>query len=604
MCSFAAEQEVPISPEDEFYFAKRRRLSTAYASGENGQREFHLYYGNKELVFDEPELFAFGEALAQIPRFTASEAMSWGNGYTWRHVSQLLNALVADEVLVRAPSEPGEPAEPERKEGTVVPLLPRTGNVEPRSWLMCEELTRELCGRALEIGYLELVVPFYRIAHASLDADGRQVGEANVFTPALRLDVPTEWRVCQYPGSRFQDQCPMNLSALKAMTRYWRPLMALIQRLRAEYLQRFPDARERMNLGHIEQLCSLILAFPTYLLMREQDRIENGALHPLLSSMFRVTDGLRLSAQALLSVPDDGTAPLPPTACRSSSEIYDYTERTLGFMSAYGVCAGPRHLVEEFLALVIDGKLKEGSAAPSFDPEVTALLDSLPRAFDYGFQGSKAYAVSSCLWCQVAVTYQELGRLLDSVPETDSAELAAWRALVSRSVTHLREKTVLANPTMQQAFERRYAHMFREAERGLGVAAPRDLESVLAPREQASHAAAREQLQALLGQRFGLCDGADTPWLDTLGGALMDYFKRAQAIVSCCSAVQEELNAVLGRPTPTRPLSGADLAIHNLFLPTSPPFPNLEDDLAQALAIQVTVTSAAVEITDLSADNH
>lgn len=596
VCPLAAEPSMraPLSPEDEFYFAKRKRLSSAYLRGEGGQLEFHLYYGNKEVVFDEPELFAFGEALARIPRFTASAAMRWGSGYSWQHVSQLLTALVMDEVLIRAS---GMPAEPERKEGAAPSLVPRTGNVSPRSWTMCAELTRELGGRAVEIGYLELVVPVYRIAHATLDADGRQVGEANVFTPALRLDIPTEWRVCQYPGSRFQDECPMNLSALKAMTRYWRPLMLLIQRLRAEYVQRFPDADTDMNLGHIEQLCSLILAFPTYFLVRGQDPIDNGALHPLLSSMFRVTDGLRLSAQGLLTTPSD-EPPLPPTARRSSSEIYDYTERTLGFVSAYGVCAGPRHLVEEFLALVIEGQLKECNETPALDPEVTALLDSLPLAFDYGLQSMKAYAVSSSLWNLIAKAYLELGRVLESVPASGSARLAALQALVKRRIAHLHEQTVLGNPSLQRVFEHRYGHMFREAERGLGVAEPCALETLLTPSGQPSDRAVSARLKALLRQRFELSEEANASWLDTLSEALMDYFKHEQAIVRCGAAVQSEVNAVLGRCAPSRALSGADFAVHNHLLPTVPPFPYPEDDIAEALDIQVTVTSAAVELTE------
>jgi len=48
----------------------------------------------------------------------------------------------------------------------------------------------------------------YRIPHPALDGDDRQVGEANVWPPGLRLDRETEWRVCQYPGSRYRDVAP------------------------------------------------------------------------------------------------------------------------------------------------------------------------------------------------------------------------------------------------------------------------------------------------------------------------------------------------------------------------------------------------------------
>ena len=73
----------------------------------------------------------------------------------------------------------------------------------PRTWFECEAITRELTGHPLELGYLEAIVPIYRVAHIALDAEGRQVGEANVFPKPLRLDIPTEWRTCPHPGKPF-----------------------------------------------------------------------------------------------------------------------------------------------------------------------------------------------------------------------------------------------------------------------------------------------------------------------------------------------------------------------------------------------------------------
>jgi hypothetical protein len=67
----------------------------------------------------------------------------------------------------------------------------------------------------LELAYLELVIPIFRVAHIAIDEDGRQVGEANFFPKPLRLDIPTEWRTCHYPGTRYQSQ-PMNVTALKS----------------------------------------------------------------------------------------------------------------------------------------------------------------------------------------------------------------------------------------------------------------------------------------------------------------------------------------------------------------------------------------------------
>ena len=586
-----------VSPEDELCFSKRKRLHSAYLRSLDGQPEFHIYYGNKEVIFDEPELFAFAETLVQEARFSAGATMRWGGGYPWSKVSKVLSALLADGVLARATSTEAQ-ALP--KDGLVPSLVPPAASNEPRSWLACEELTRELGGREVSLGFLELLVPVYRIAHASLDSDGRQVGEANVYPPSLRLDIPTEWRTCQYPGSRFQDQCPMNVSALKAMTKHWKPLMHVLHRMREEYLERFPEARAGFNLGDIERLSSLILAFPTYLLLRREQRVENGALHPLWSAMFRVTDGLRLSVQAMMTTPTDAP-PLSPTQSRTCAEIYEYTERTLGFISAYGVCAGPRHLIQEFLEVVIDGKRPLGTESLTLDPELETTLGCLKTAFDYGLYALQAYAVSSSLWGLIARTYQALANVLQEIPEPQQPALAGFAEIVRQRTVHLSEQTLLATSEQRRVYERIYAHLFACAERGLGRSRSFALGEVLRPTEQASDRAARQALEALLATNFGAL--AERPrWLGALAAALMSYFKAEQAIVRFGARVQHAVNGILERPAPTQPLCGADLAIHNRFLPTIPPFPYVEDDLAAALRIGVSVTEARIVVREITRD--
>ena len=62
-------------------FREHRHLFVEYSTAESGDRELHLYYGDKEIAFDDPELFAFGEGLAKHERFMAREATTWGSGY-------------------------------------------------------------------------------------------------------------------------------------------------------------------------------------------------------------------------------------------------------------------------------------------------------------------------------------------------------------------------------------------------------------------------------------------------------------------------------------------------------------------------------------------
>ena len=178
------------------------------------------------------------------------------------------------------------------------------------------------------------------MAHIVVDTDNRQIGEANVFPRALRLDVPTEWRTSNLPGSRYQPDKPMNVTAMKAMRAHWPHMMAGLARVRDAFLRRFPEADRAWTVGHLERLATAVLAVPTFQVMR-RNGIRNGQLDAALSSMFRVTDGLRMVMHQMLFIPV-GEPVIPPTTRITVDAILDYAERNHSFHSDYGVCAGPR----------------------------------------------------------------------------------------------------------------------------------------------------------------------------------------------------------------------------------------------------------------------
>ena len=100
----------------------------------------------------------------------------------------------------------------------------------------------------------------------------------NVFPKPLRLDIPTEWRTCPHPGSRFQQELPMNVTALKSMRAYWQPMLVALRRIREAYLRRVPQDRDGWTVGSLERLSSLILTVPAYVLMRSHPVVANGQL--------------------------------------------------------------------------------------------------------------------------------------------------------------------------------------------------------------------------------------------------------------------------------------------------------------------------------------
>ena len=587
VCPFAPSpaSAAPLTPADELLLPLRRRLDATYAADEDQNLCFHLYYGDKEVVFDEPDLFPFAEALVEAQRFTGAEAMGWGSGYSWERIHGLLEALVAEGVLRRDSAEAAIP------KGPVATGLPPGPAPTARTWLECELLTQALTGRSIEIQYLETLIPVYRIVHPWLDAEGRQVGEANVFPPQLRLDVPTEWRVCQYAGSRYLDACPMNVTALKSMTRYWKPMLVLLQRLREEYLRRFPASRSGLTLADVERLCHVVLALPTYLCLRSEPRVENGHLHPVFSSLFRVTDGLRMTAHFMLVRAGEG-GERQPDSPTSVQEIHEYAERNAAFLSPHGVCAGPRNMVDEFLRLMLDGEMPSALDQLELAPEVARGLAELESAFDYAMLGLQAYALSQSLWPLDARTAERLLTLLEAAALDEGSEISGLARCLRGRVVFLRKETLLGRPEERASYERLYAHMLEHT----ALALRRENPLVLARTSQPTlRAELTRKFEGILSRR-GLSPG--TPEIGELVCALANYALEEQALTRAATQVQRQIAAVLGRAAPARALSAADMAAQRHFYETAEPFPYLAEDLERQLEISLRIEADSVVLSD------
>ncbi|HEY6180330.1 MAG TPA: hypothetical protein VIX73_38070, partial [Kofleriaceae bacterium] len=415
-----------IEPTDRLCVPHRKRLFQSYGVNDQGLRELRIDYGLKEITFDDERFFAFGEQLVTATSFTGHDATAWGPGYEWDELRPLLEALLDEGILVR-----GETRDDPRGGGLVASLVPPSVCPVARSWSTadCEAITHDLGDRAVEVGYLEAIVPAFRIPHPALDADDRQVGEANVFPAQLRLDRPTEWRVCQYAGSRYRDDTPMNVTALKAMIKHWKPMMSAILAVRAELAARFGRTGERhaepWTVGELHLLSSGVLSLLAFELLRGGGASPQRPLHPVLSSLFRITDGVRLTAyEMLFSVERTRRADEPMTA----AELYERAEQQGLLTSPTGVCAGPRHMIEEFLRSVVDGVPAPGIAGVELPAEVAALVAELPAAVDYGLYAMQTWAVSLSVWLAMSRAYQAAIAILEPTARDGDRLLARLRA--------------------------------------------------------------------------------------------------------------------------------------------------------------------------------
>ena len=135
-----------LDADDELVFSKHKRVVARYSTSATGIRELRRYYGEKEVLFDEPQLFAFGEALAKHARFVAGTATTWGAGYNWPQVQALLEQLLNEDILQHANSNRSDPVP---AHGPVLSPLPPAPSVVPRDWFECEAITGELTDRVL-----------------------------------------------------------------------------------------------------------------------------------------------------------------------------------------------------------------------------------------------------------------------------------------------------------------------------------------------------------------------------------------------------------------------------------------------------------------------
>lgn len=583
--------KVNVSAEVELLFPMAKRTICRYVTDHNGARELIIYCGDKEISFDEPELFSFGKNLTKQSRFIAKEALKWQEGVEWSRIKALLEQLIIEGILEIAEQSSVHSG---NHFGARESLLPPAQCTKARTWFESAEITEELTGRLLDLGYLEMVIPIFRVAHMALDAEGRQVGEANVFPKPLRLDIPTDWRVCPHTGSRYMADLPMNVTALKSMRSYWDQIMLALLQIRATFLDRFPTARQGWTVGDLERLSSLVLALPAYLLMRKHNRVENGDLHPALSSMFRVTDGVRMTMHQMLFIAEFEPT-LPPDATMDSQEIYAYADRNYVFFSEQGVCAGSKSMIEDFLHHLVDGYPLANAESVHMDEPVKAALSNLDSAFEYGLHGLQVHAVIFSLWPAMARAYEQLWQIVEPWAGNQSETFQELRTFLQQNYDQLKT-TRLASETARKSREQVYADMYEKSAEVCLDAKHCQLAELIAPVFTPQNQRAEQQLNTILAERLQIPAHSSDSVFDDFITCLMNYLRIEQAIVSAGCEIQTHINQLLGREQPTRAFMAADIDIYHLFHNQSDRLPYLVGALAQLFELSIVITKDAIEI--------
>lgn len=105
----APSDHAPLHPDDVLAVRNPAQWTCVDARDAEGRPFVEIFTGQREILFDEPDILPFGRALAKRTRFAAGDATRWagdGQSYPWEQVQDMLSALVDDgalEVESRAP---------------------------------------------------------------------------------------------------------------------------------------------------------------------------------------------------------------------------------------------------------------------------------------------------------------------------------------------------------------------------------------------------------------------------------------------------------------------------------------------------------------------
>jgi hypothetical protein len=399
-----------LQRDEVLFVPNRRRLTHAMLEGPEGKTALHIFYGAKEIIFREPSMMPFGRSLLTTERFRAEEATSWSgkDPYDWDQVRGMLEALLSEEILKRF--EEGQSPVATRAFPKTLGRNPE--GRQPETYSAHQDttpaITQRTLGRAMDLNNLEVVLPVHRVAHAALDEDGRQVGENNV-NDKLFLDLPTERRLCNYPGVRYQAYTPINSTALKVMMRRWPEILSLTAQFRAAFLKRVPLRAEQMSAGELQLLSTAMAGAVASVMVRAKDPVPNGKLDGGLSGAIRLIDGVRVTTTTIIrDTKSHHTCDRPV----SGKYIGDYAELHGLFIDNWGVCAGPQVLIDEYMGVLVDGV----QAPIDVQPDFAARVGDLDAGIDYGLHALRNESVVRAYGVLSARLHERLREVAATLP--------------------------------------------------------------------------------------------------------------------------------------------------------------------------------------------
>ena len=256
------------------------------------------------------------------------------------------------------------------------------------------------------------------------DADGRTVGERSA-DQLLRESIPTTLKQCPYPGSRHQHAKPMNVSALKQITRTWEDVLSAVCLIRDRFLSaRGQERLERAADCHA--LGETIAALPSYLVYRPSAPVPDGALDPTVSALYKVIIGITGVYEAFVSneLLFGGAADEHDLA--RPEDVANIVEVGGFLIGNEEVCAGSSRQISDAIAAMTEGGPLPPEGAP-IHGFIAPVVDYL--AFADGVR--RVHAASVLCSCATVTSLVRFDKKLDAIGEAAAELRETSRKLVA-----------------------------------------------------------------------------------------------------------------------------------------------------------------------------
>jgi len=256
-----------------------------------------------------------------------------------------------------------------------------------------------------------------------IDMEGRPLMESKAPAQAWKEGVPHELQVCEHAGSRFKHENPMNVSALKQMSRHFHAAVECLADLRHAYSARVQPVQTFLDIFRMAEACALL---PAYLALQRQDASQN-ALLPEIAVLAKMGFGIQVLARelSLRSIIESEREQLPPIDARS---IFEYAERESFLIGPKEVCAGPTQFIIHVLDLIIRGE----------DSQATRPLQNdrwgrmAPAAIDFALASIDRFLIRCLFLLSRCCLQQDLSAHLAKLLAQDSPAMASLRSAFDR----------------------------------------------------------------------------------------------------------------------------------------------------------------------------